>query len=260
MPTPADAVVERRAIRVRGAVQGVGFRPFVYRLAHELGLAGWVLQRRAGRGDRGPGAGAALARIRARACATEAPPLARVEQLEVERRCRLPTACRAFASWPAGAGPVTTAIAPRHRDLRRLPGRAVRPGRPAPSLCLHQLHPLRPALHAHARACPTTARTPAWRRSRCARAACASTPIRGTAASMPSRTPARRAGRAALRRCARRADRGRSDRRHARAAARRRRSSPSRAWAAFTSPATRATPAAVARCASASSARTSRSR
>src|SRR5512142_704659 len=32
----------RLRICVRGAVQGVGFRPFVYRLALELSLCGWV--------------------------------------------------------------------------------------------------------------------------------------------------------------------------------------------------------------------------
>ncbi len=33
----------RLHIAIRGAVQGVGFRPFIYRLAAELKLAGWVL-------------------------------------------------------------------------------------------------------------------------------------------------------------------------------------------------------------------------
>ncbi|MDH7578248.1 MAG: carbamoyltransferase HypF [Bacillota bacterium] len=32
-----------REIKIEGVVQGVGFRPFVYRLAHEYGIKGWVL-------------------------------------------------------------------------------------------------------------------------------------------------------------------------------------------------------------------------
>lgn len=33
---------QRLSVTIRGAVQGVGFRPFVFRLAEELGLTGWV--------------------------------------------------------------------------------------------------------------------------------------------------------------------------------------------------------------------------
>src|ERR1700723_4321852 len=35
--------VERLRVRVRGAVQGVGFRPFVHGLAQRYGLSGFVL-------------------------------------------------------------------------------------------------------------------------------------------------------------------------------------------------------------------------
>jgi len=39
---PPPVVIQRVRITIRGAVQGVGFRPFVYRLASEMSLKGWV--------------------------------------------------------------------------------------------------------------------------------------------------------------------------------------------------------------------------
>ncbi len=69
--------------RVEGTVQGVGFRPFVYRLAGELGLAGWVLNDERGvlleiEGDAGS-VSSFMRRL-----AADAPPLAVVERVRSE--------------------------------------------------------------------------------------------------------------------------------------------------------------------------------
>jgi hydrogenase maturation protein HypF len=48
MAVIANPAMQRLRITLRGAVQGVGFRPFVYRLATEMSLTGWVLNSSAG--------------------------------------------------------------------------------------------------------------------------------------------------------------------------------------------------------------------
>src|ERR1700722_7683253 len=48
MTEPASPLNVRRRIQVRGIVQGVGFRPFVYKLAKSLGLSGYVFNSSAG--------------------------------------------------------------------------------------------------------------------------------------------------------------------------------------------------------------------
>jgi len=42
---PSHPDKRRLAVVVRGVVQGVGFRPFVYGVAHSLDLTGWVQNR-----------------------------------------------------------------------------------------------------------------------------------------------------------------------------------------------------------------------
>ncbi len=71
-------MVVAQHIRVSGVVQGVGFRPFVWRLARELSLAGWVRNGSGGVEISAEGTEAGLRSLVDRIM-TEAPPQARVE-------------------------------------------------------------------------------------------------------------------------------------------------------------------------------------
>jgi hydrogenase maturation protein HypF len=70
-------------IKVRGVVQGVGFRPFVYRIARELRLCGWVLNGEEGVEIHLEGAEPALEEFQ-RLLKTGAPPASRITTIEVE--------------------------------------------------------------------------------------------------------------------------------------------------------------------------------
>jgi len=74
---------ERRRLRVTGTVQGVGFRPFVYRHAVSLGLIGFVGNDSAGVLIEVQGAPAAVGEL-CRLVTEEPPPLARVESVHAE--------------------------------------------------------------------------------------------------------------------------------------------------------------------------------
>jgi hydrogenase maturation protein HypF len=104
------SAIERRALRVRGSVQGVGFRPFVHRLARELGLAGWVFNDAQGVAIEVQGPPASLAAFERRLRA-DAPPLARVEQLETSLRPPVDGA-DGFAILASRAGRVGTSVPP----------------------------------------------------------------------------------------------------------------------------------------------------
>lgn len=86
-PPPPDAPdaagLRRVRLRVRGIVQGVGFRPFVYRLAGEEGMAGFVRNDASGVLAEVEGPPAEVRAFLERLPA-EAPPLSAIESLEWE--------------------------------------------------------------------------------------------------------------------------------------------------------------------------------
>ncbi len=97
-------------VRVEGTVQGVGFRPFVHRLAGELGLAGWVGNDARGVLLEAEGAPGALDEL-LRRLAADAPPLAVVEGVRAEELP--PTGEEGFAiAGSASAGDPDAPVAP----------------------------------------------------------------------------------------------------------------------------------------------------
>ena len=78
-----NAVCRRARVRVTGTVQGVGFRPYVYRLAGELSLGGFVLNDTHGVLIEVEGSADVIDRFLER-LPSEAPPLAVVEQVVFE--------------------------------------------------------------------------------------------------------------------------------------------------------------------------------
>jgi hydrogenase maturation protein HypF len=96
--------------RVEGTVQGVGFRPYVYRLAGELGVAGHVLNDAQGVVVEVEAAPATIERFLAR-LPMEAPPLANVERVTSEQLADLGELGFSIRESPAGGDP-SAAVTP----------------------------------------------------------------------------------------------------------------------------------------------------
>jgi hydrogenase maturation protein HypF len=109
-------------IRVRGVVQGVGFRPFVYRLAQANTLQGWVLNAEAGVEIHLEGAERGLEAFVA-SLNSELPPAAQIVEMEVE------------PAEPMGFGEFTI----RESEHREHPTARISPDLPVCDDCLKEL-------------------------------------------------------------------------------------------------------------------------
>lgn len=106
----AESTPRRRRVTVRGVVQGVGFRPYLYGLATELALAGHVTNTPEGVVAEVEGSASAVARF-CELVAAQAPPLARVES--VHHREMPPVGGTAFTILTSRTGgPARTLVSP----------------------------------------------------------------------------------------------------------------------------------------------------
>ena len=185
--------MSRVRARIEGTVQGVGFRPYVYRLADELGVAGHVLNDSSG----------VVVEVEAPSETVERF-LARLPSRR--RRWRASSGSPPSSSRSSGSGGFSIRESPAGGEPRA----AVTPDSATCADCLAELfdpadrrfrYPFTnctncgPALHDRARRALRPPAAPRWRRSRCARRAAPSTATRAIAASTRSPTPARTAGR-----------------------------------------------------------------
>ena len=113
-------MTRRVRARVEGVVQGVGYRPFVYRLAGELGVDGWVLNDSRGVLVEAEGEEAVVDDFVAR-LASDAPPLASVERVTAEDV--EPEGADGFEIRGSEGGEPDALVVARRGHLRRLPGR-----------------------------------------------------------------------------------------------------------------------------------------
>ena len=99
----------RRHFLIEGIVQGVGFRPYVHRLARQLGLSGWARNTAAGLELELEGPAAALDAF-GEALRTAPPPLAVVEGVHI--RDIPPTGEAGFVIRPSAGGEAATLVSP----------------------------------------------------------------------------------------------------------------------------------------------------
>ena len=141
--------MSRVRARVEGTVQGVGFRPYVYRLAGELGVAGHVLNDSRGVVVEVEAPPETVERFLAR-LPVEAPPLATVERVTAEQLEELGELGFSIRESPAGGEP-RAAVTPDSATCADCLAELFDPADQALSLSVHQLHELRPPLHDRAR-------------------------------------------------------------------------------------------------------------